>query len=192
MSNILQLKVTLQGSSNPPIWRQVLVSDDIDFQQLHAIIQGAMGWYNAHLHSFTDRWRSFDIGIPFDDGFSTTTDGRTIRISEYLAAKGDQLLYEYDFGDSWVHLIKVQKVLAPQAGQSYPQLLKGKGACPPENCGGIWGYYDLVEAINDPKHESHEEMTEWMGIDHWDVHAFDLKEAQQWVSRIFGKAKQLY
>jgi hypothetical protein len=123
-----------------------------------------MGWHNGHLHAFGDEHSGLDIGIPFDHGFGETTDGRTVKVNQHLAKKGDQLLYEYDFGDGWMHLIEVQKVLSLVARQRYPQLLKGNVACPPEDCGGIWGYYDFVEAINDPKHESHEEMTEWMNL----------------------------
>ena len=100
------------------------------------------------------------------------------------------MLYEYDFGDGWEHLIEVQKVMPKEAGQKYPQLLKGKGACPPEDCGGIWGYYDFVEAINDPKHKSHKDMVEWMGIKSWDIHEFDLAAAQQRLASAFALAHQ--
>ena len=190
--SILQLKIKLQGSRKPPIWRQVLVPDDIDFQQLHAIIQGVMGWDNSHLHQFTDGSGNVNIGIPFDDDFSEIQDGRTVKINQYLSKKGDALLYEYDFGDDWEHLIEVQKVMAKEAGQKYPQLVQGKGACPPEDCGGIWGYYLLVEAINDPAHESHEDMIEWMGVETWNVHEFDLPAAQQRLARSFANASRYY
>jgi|AntRauTorckE5430_2_1112549.scaffolds.fasta_scaffold06444_5 hypothetical protein len=176
---ILQLKIKLLGSQKPPIWRQVQILTDIDFQQLHAIIQGAMGWMNGHLHVFTDRRRNFNIGMPNDFGMDDMKDGRKIKVRRYFEAEGDALIYEYDFGDGWEHSIEVQKVLDAEPGEVYPKLLKGKGACPPEDCGGIGGYYHLVEAINGPKHESHEDMVEWMGVDEWDVNEFDENYAQE-------------
>lgn len=105
---------------------------------------------------------------------------------------GDEIHYEYDFGDGWQHLIELQKVTSPVPGQMYPQLLKGKGACPPEDCGGVWGYYHLVEAINDPKHEDHKDMKRWLGVKQWDVHAFDLEKARKRVDRYFKQADQMY
>lgn len=193
MSNtILQLKIKLQGSQKPPIWRQVQIPADIDFQQLHAIIQGAMGWMNGHLHAFTDKHRSFSIGMPDDSGMGEDEDGREVKVREYLNAKGDALIYEYDFGDGWEHLVEVQKVLKAEPGETYPKLLKGKGACPPEDCGGIWGYYHFVEAINDPEHEEHEEMTEWQGVDEWDVHEFDEGRARKRVLSMFKNSRGSY
>lgn len=189
MSNHLQLKITLRGSRKPPIWRQVLVPLDINFYQLHAIIQGAMGWYDGHLHAFKDQYNGIEIGIPFDDGFSDTIDGSKVKISKYLTRKGDQMLYEYDFGDGWEHLIEVQKVVPAEKGDKVPHLIKGKGACPPEDCGGIHGYYYMVEAINDPQNDEHEEMAEWAGTDEWDLNDFDLNAMQQRTKRYFDNAK---
>lgn len=162
---IFQLKIKLRGSQKPPIWRQVQVPADINFQQLHAIIQGAMGWTNSHLHAFTDRRRNFSIGMPNDFGMDDMQDGRRLKVRKFFEAKGDALIYEYDFGDSWEHTVEVQKVLEAEPGETYPKLLKGKGACPPEDCGGIGGYYHLVEAINDPKHPDHEDMKEWTSME---------------------------
>jgi hypothetical protein len=136
-----------------------------------------MGWTNSHLHAFTDQRRNFSIGMPDEFDIDETQDGREEKVQDYLSAKGDTLIYEYDFGDSWEHRVEVQKVLEAEPGETYPKLLKGKGACPPEDCGGIWGYYNLVEAINNPKHESHEDMVEWTGIESWDVNEFDQAQA---------------
>ncbi|TXB62093.1 plasmid pRiA4b ORF-3 family protein [Phaeodactylibacter luteus] len=176
---ILQLKITLMGSQKPPIWRQVQIPAGLNFVQLHVIIQGAMGWENSHLHAFTDRWRSFSIGMP--DGFDMDDmqDGWAVKVEDYLSAKGDTLIYEYDFGDSWEHRVEVQKVLEAAPGETYPKLLKGKGACPPEDCGGIGGYYYMMEAVNDPGHEGHDDMVEWLGVEKWDVHAFDEAYARE-------------
>lgn len=173
--SIYQLKIKLEGSQKPPIWRQVLVDPSINFQQLHAIIQGAMGWTNSHLHHFFDKRNNFFIGIPSEDGWGDTFDGRKKKIASYLKKEKDSLFYEYDFGDGWEHKVELQKILPLDTKLNYPCLLKGKGACPPEDCGGIWGYYDMVAALNNPKHPSHKDMREWIGLDQWDINEFDLE-----------------
>jgi hypothetical protein len=189
---VLQLKIKLLGSQKPPIWRQVQIPADIDFQQLHAIIQGAMGWTNSHLHAFTDRQQSFSIGMPDDFDMDDTLDGRKVKIRDYLSAKGDALIYEYDFGDGWEHTVEVQKVLEAEPDETYPKLLKGKGACPPEDCGGIWGYYHLVEAINNPKHEDHEDMVGWTGMEEWDVNVLDEAHARERMLHRYNNARNSY
>ena len=189
---IFQLKITLRGSQKPSIWRQVQIPVGLDFQQLHAIIQGAMGWTNSHLHAFTDRRRNFSIGMPDEFDMDETQDGREEKVQDYLSAKSDTLIYEYDFGDSWEHIIEVQKVLEAEPGETYPKLLKGKGACPPEDCGGIWGYYHMVEAINDPKHEDHEDMVEWTCVEEWDVNEFDEAHARERMLDRFNNARNSY
>lgn len=194
MPKILQLKITLQGSEKPPIWRMVQIPTNINFQQLHAIIQEAMGWMNAHLHQFhLGRQTPFFIGIPdpYDDS-GETKDGRKVKINEYLTKEKDQIYYEYDFGDGWAHSIQVQEVLEAKTGIVYPHLLKGKGACPPEDCGGIWGYNNLVEAINDPDHEEHEDLCEWMDTDYWDANEFDLEDHRENVVSGFKNAAAYY
>ena len=193
-AKIYQLKITLQGSSKPPIWRQVLVASEINFQELHAIIQGAMGWTNSHLHAFTDRKRSFSIGIPEDEDFGMmeVTDGRKKKISTLLKKENDQLLYEYDFGDGWEHTIELQKILPADDKLSYPYLLTGKGKCPPEDCGGIWGYYNMVKAINDPKHPEHDDFVEWTDFEHWDTHELNLELHREETWDAFKNAKDFY
>ena len=102
-------------------------------------------------------------------------DENKITLAQVCPNVKSNLTYEYDFGDGWEHAIKVQKIIEPQPGVQYPVCLAGKKACPPEDCGGIWGYYDMLDAVGDPKHERHEELLEWLG-DRFDPDAFDLEE----------------
>lgn len=180
-----QFKIKLEGTSKPPVWRRLLVPENYTFAQLHMAIQGAFGWMNAHLFRFHDGWDgNIKIGIPFDDGFGDEMDedAKKIRINKLFSAEKQKLLYEYDFGDSWEHSLVLEKITDEKIMQA--RCLAGKGACPPEDCGGIWGYYALVEAVNDrtanrPEHEEHEEMRDWLGMDEdedWDVKYFDLEE----------------
>lgn len=175
---IYQLKISLKGAK-PPIWRRILIPADMELINLHAAIQAAMGWENCHLHQFK-KGRTFFMPEPENDGagFSNfdTEDSTGVRIDQLLCAEKDKIEYEYDFGDSWDHEVLLEKVLEPAAGTVYPVCVKGKGACPPEDCGGLWGYYNLLEILGDPEDEEHEGMLAWAGGP-IDPAAFDLDEA---------------
>ena len=103
-------------------------------------------------------------------------DEEAVTLGEVCPKVKSKLIYEYDFGDGWEHTIEVQKIIDPEPGVEYPVCLGGKKACPPEDCGGIWGYYHLLETITDPDADDHEDMVEWLGVD-FDPDAFDLEEA---------------
>jgi hypothetical protein len=101
-----------------------------------------------------------------------------VSLQQVVSRVKDKLIYEYDFGDSWEHELLVEKILPLEAGKHYPICLTGKRACPPEDCGGIWGYASLLAAIRDPEHPEHDEMVEWGG-DEFDPEAFDLDEVNR-------------
>ncbi len=166
-SKIIQLKITLTYSK-PATWRRIAVPSDYSFFDLHVAIQDAFGWYDQHLHQFfTDspfkRNSQYErIALPLPDDEEDVIDERKVKISKYLSKPGDVMFYEYDFGDSWEHQILVENILPAEAGAEYPVCLAGKRACPPEDCGGIWGYDELLEIIRDPTHEEYKRMTEWL------------------------------
>jgi hypothetical protein len=170
---ILQVKVTLLGTK-PPIWRRLLVRADITLAQLHNILQDAMGWTNSHLHQFTAGGREFGPRMPelYELGLENE---RSVRVSHILPRVGSKAIYTYDFGDDWRHQIVVEKRLAAEADVVYPICTGGKRQCPPEDCGGIWGFYNLLDAVRDPAHEEHEELTEWLG-GAFDPEAFSVEE----------------
>jgi hypothetical protein len=95
-----------------------------------------------------------------------------------LAKARAKAVYTYDFGDSWEHAIVVEKLLQPEPGVAYPLCVDGKLRCPPEDCGSIPGYYNLLEVIRDPTHEEHEEMMEWLGGE-YDPEAFSVDDVNQ-------------
>ncbi len=174
---VYQFKVTLRGIK-PPIWRRFQVYSDITFYELHQIIQEVMGWYDSHLHAFdvggllvTDAETLVEV---WEDG----VDEERVRLKKHLTWEGQKIRYEYDFGDSWEHDVVLEKILAAEPNVHYPLCLKGKRACPPEDCGGIWGYADLLEALADPAHPEHEMYLEWLGED-LDPEAFDLAEINE-------------
>jgi hypothetical protein len=174
---IYQIKVTLEGSK-PPIWRRLMVRSDSTLGDLHRIIQLAFGWWDYHLHQFIVG-RAY-YGQPHPDYFDDMEmrDEQDVTLRQIAAAEGFKFRYEYDFGDSWLHQVLVEKVLPAEPGRRYPVCVKGRCACPPEDVGGIWGYYSFLEALADPDHEEHESYLEWVGGD-FDPEAFDLEEVNQ-------------
>lgn len=165
-----QLKITLAGSK-PAIWRRVVVPD-CTLGELHATIQAAMGWTNSHLHMF--EYRDDRFSDPRFELEAAEYDESQVYLSQLVDDGCKKLRYEYDFGDDWMHTIQIEKSLDLKPEEKLPKCIKGAGACPPEDCGGVWGYQEFLEAIRDPKHKQHEEMVEWAGED-FDPNHFDLE-----------------
>jgi hypothetical protein len=156
--SVFQIKVSL-AHIRPPIWRRLLVPADIPQSRLHHVIQTAMGWYDCHMHVFETPQGEF--GQP--DRELGHRDESRIRLSAVAPAVGDRISYTYDFGDDWVHHIQIEKILPRIPDTAYPRCVTGRRACPPEDCGGPWGYKEFLAAVTDPNHEQHEELTEWLG-----------------------------
>lgn len=170
---VYQIKMTL-NNIRPPIWRRVLVSDNITLFDLHKIIQRAFGWYNCHLHEFTIH--AVPYGDPASDEFDEfgLKDEIKFTLRKLKLSEGSRFTYEYDFGDSWEHTLILEKILPFAEGTDLPQCIKGKRACPPEDVGGPWGYQGFLEAINDPQNKEHDSYREWIG--EFDPEAFDLED----------------
>ena len=147
---ILQVKVTLLEVS-PPVWRRLLVPAAIRLDRLHGAIQIAMGWTNSHLHCFEAGGVGYGPVIEDLDH----RDERKAQLDDLVAEPGDQLTYDYDFGDGWEHEIVVEAVLVAEAYRRYPRCLGGERRCPPEDCGGSWGYSHLLEVLADPARDEH-------------------------------------
>jgi len=171
---IYQIKVTLEGSK-PPIWRRLLVRSDITLGDLHDIIQAAFGWWDYHLHQFIVGGTYFGVPNPDYDDYMEMNDEQDVTLDQIAQREGFKFRYEYDFGDGWLHQVLLEKVLPPEPGQDYPLCVKGRRARPPEDVGGIWGYYNFLEAITNPDHEEHDEYLEWVGGE-FDPEACDLEE----------------
>lgn len=177
-NHVYQFKITLRDI-RPPIWRRIQVPETYTFWDLHMAIQNAMGWLNYHIHEFEivdpASGSMVNIGIP-DDMFGTgVLPGWREKIADYFSMENPKANYTYDFGDNWEHKIQLEKILPREKDVNYPICVKGKRACPPEDCGGVWGYAELLEAIKDPSHESHEELLEWLG-ENFDPEHFDANE----------------
>jgi len=138
---IYQLKVTLQGT-HPPIWRRLLVPGNLNFERLHHVIQDAMGWDDCHLHSFDVN--GVEIGRPALAPYVLREPPRPEKqyTLDRVARITDRFTYLYDFGDSWTHEIVVEEVTTGEL--EAPRCLAGARACPPEDCGGVWRFAELL------------------------------------------------
>jgi hypothetical protein len=154
--DVCQLKVTLRGT-RPPIWRRLLVPANTPLTRLHRVLQIAMGWQDGHMHEFRIDGRQPAV--------------RSSRVGDMLTEIGGSLTYTYDLGDGWEHSVVLEARFAGGGDAEYPVCLEGQQACPPEDCGGVPGYYDLLEILRNPDDERYEEMREWIGED-FDPQAF--------------------
>ena len=168
-ASVYQLKVTLQNIK-PPVWRRVLVDAASTLDHVHEVIQAAFGWWNYHLHEFEIDGKSYGVPDPDDDWGTPTIDERRVRLDK-IATVGSSISYTYDFGDGWDHRITVEKIL-PASDVAVPACIGGRRACPPEDCGGPWGYENLLAALADRTHPEHRELAEWIGRP-FDPEAFD-------------------
>jgi hypothetical protein len=169
---VYQLKVTLLGA-RPPIWRRLLVTDNTNLHALHLIIQDAMGWQQSHLYHFElNEIRYTDY---LDDEFADDNEqpAKPIRLGDLGLEEGDRLAYLYDFGDHWLHEVLIELISPVDRASEYPKCLAGRRACPPEDCGGISGYENLLVALRSPSHPERQEWLTWVGP-HFNAEEFDI------------------
>jgi len=183
---VYEFKIILLGTK-PPSWRRLQVPGDANLGWLHAVIQVAMGWTNSHLHHFlTSDARYADPRHTEDAGFGgePDRDESKAKLEQIAPHERVQFGYEYDFGDSWEHEITVEKILPDAATAGTIALcLEGARACPPEDCGGIWGYAELLKTLKNPKHPEHKTMKEWLGRP-FDAEAFDVAKTNLWLRKL--------
>lgn len=187
MPGYLEFEVTLQGIT-PRLWRRFQIAADATFGDLHRAIRDSFGWSGGHLWEFRDRQRTLagfadDFLEAFDE---PTPDAEEVKLASHFA-KARSCSYEYDFGDGWMHAVKLrERVSSPD--RFHRRLIAGRRACPPEDCGGVPGYYRFVSVVEtgvDPWDEDVAELKEWLG--EWDPSEFDLKSKR----RIFDADKPI-
>jgi len=165
-----------------------LISSTSSLEDLHHAIQISMGWTNSHLHQFMANKRRYglvdpEFGMDWDDDL---LDESGFKVKDVLAEEGDSLLYEYDFGDGWLHQVKLEKITPFKRGLALPQCIKGKRACPPEDVGGVPGYMDFIEVWQDARHPEHDEVLEWVGDYYLGPEVFDLEETNEVLRDFFN------
>jgi hypothetical protein len=180
---IYQFKVTLL-EIKPAIWRRIQVPD-CTLADLHEYIQVAFGWWNYHMHQFDIDGERYGPPVPDDMDFGLDMiDETDVPLSKLIPKSGrkSRWIYEYDFGDGWRHEVLFEGFVSVDPKTKYPQCVEGARACPPEDCGGPWGYADYLAALADPQHERHEELLEWRGP--FDPEAFDAKKATREMRKV--------
>jgi hypothetical protein len=182
-----QLKISLRHIT-PLIWRRLVVADNCPLGDLHFILQTVLGWSNCHMHAFRfgggfrqTEYVTADT-LADDPGPATLAfDEDSVTLADVIRRKGQVFSYEYDFGDSWQHQIKVEKVLPFDRAMQLPVCLAGVRACPPEDCGGVPGYLRAMSLLRNPKEKDDENFREWLGD--FDPEAFDLDSTNRRLRR---------
>jgi hypothetical protein len=168
---VLQIRIELLGV-DPPIWRRIQVPESYSFWDMHVAIQDAMGWQDSHLHAFRFIGSEDQVGLPHDEDDGLRP-GWVVQVRDLVHFGAPLALYEYDFGDSWLHEVRLEDVREAEPKGEYPRCVSGAGRCPPEDCGGPHGYSDLLRVLSDSSDPEHESMREWVGgeFDPEDFHA---------------------
>ncbi|MGP3959115.1 plasmid pRiA4b ORF-3 family protein [Nonomuraea sp. 3N208] len=182
---VYEIKVTLLDTDAPVVWRRLLVSAGISLARFHRILAMTMGWEDYHLHVFTVGERRY--GRPSSEWEDGLLDETAVTLAEAAGGTGARIGWEYDFGDSWEHEIVVERVMEAEEGGRYPAVVAGEGACPPEDCGGTWGYREFRAALADPRHEEHEHLVRWARLTsgaEFDPARFDLEGVRRAVLTI--------
>ncbi len=177
-----QLKITIDKIT-PPIWRTITVPKTFSLNKLHHIIQIAFGWWNYHLYQFGEWEHKIGDPILWDDG--ETTWDKKVKIKDVLKAVGDKLPYEYDMGDGWKHTVVLEKIEV--GGLKGARCLDGARAAPPEDCGGIHGYQELIHHLHHPEKDGYIELLEWLE-DNYDSERFDIEDVN---TELRGLAKYI-
>ncbi|HEY1004174.1 MAG TPA: plasmid pRiA4b ORF-3 family protein [Streptosporangiaceae bacterium] len=176
---VLQVRIALRDVDDPPVWRQVLIPTAYPLSRVHRVIQAAMGWEDCHLHAFQIGKTTYGPDPEDELGYADETKARLADVARVRTRIG----YEYDFGDSWEHELVVEARILAEDGPTYPSCLGGEGACPPEDCGGAYGFTELKEVLAGPDSAERDEMLEWIGGD-FDPTSFDLAAANAAVAAI--------
>jgi hypothetical protein len=172
--NIYKLKIELEDIK-PLIWRRVLVDSDMDLSDLQLVIEAVMEWDGSHFHQF--EYKGYYFSDPAFE-LENVADSSQTTLSELLTKPKDKLSYTYDFGDDWGHIITLEEILPYDESETLPICIEASNASPPEDCGGPWGYMDMLEIIKNPNHTDFDATIEWLGED-FDSTAFDIDEINE-------------
>jgi Plasmid pRiA4b ORF-3-like protein len=183
---IATLRVEL-ADTEPLIWREVEVATSISLKTLHAVIQAAFGWRNYHLWEFSLGKRRYGPPSGQDWGDEPLVDASKVQLADLLGPRRTKIGYLYDFGDNWEHRLTVSNVRAGDPDRSYPRYVRGERNGPPEDCGGIPGFYDKLEAAADPRHPDHREIKRWLR--NYDADAVDEASIQLALGRVANQSR---
>ncbi|MDH6304450.1 hypothetical protein M2459_001183 [Parabacteroides sp. PF5-5] len=159
-----KVRIQLEGIIKPIIWRRLLVPAEFTFHRFHLLIQAAFGWENYHLYMFPikDEYAPFNIMLPSDEDWGTVANSQKMKLKDLMKEVGEIYTYVYDFGDNWHHKITIEDIVDTKAIRA--TCLEGKGATPPEDSGGVWGYETMKFILARPEHSQYKSTREWFGL----------------------------
>jgi Plasmid pRiA4b ORF-3-like protein len=181
VNEICALRIEL-CDSDPLIWRQVEVPTSITLKVLHDVVQAAMGWFDQHLWEFRLGGRRF--GLPMDEDWGTEprAEAAKVRLHQMLTPPWTVMAYLYEFGDDWGHRLILTNIRLGEPGTGYPRYIAGEGNAPPEDCGGIPGFYGMLAIAADPGNPEHDKIREW--LDDYDPKVIDELQVKTALGRI--------
>ena len=159
---IAHLRIELD-ESEPTIWRRVEVPLSLSLKGLHDVIQAVMGWESYHLHEFKVGDKRYGVPDPEWDDAPRILSAKSTKLASLIECGVRKFGYVYDFGDDWRHTIRVEAVADADPGTEYPRFVEGERRGPPEDVGGIDGYYEFLEGMAKPRHQEHQRLLEWYG-----------------------------
>jgi hypothetical protein len=187
-SEVYQIKITLTGTQ-PRIWRRLRVPATLTLAQFHDVLQTAIGWKNCHLHEFRIGGRAYGASDPNEGMHINAIDERTVRLLDVLGAGQTKGNYLYDFGDSWEHELTLEKILPADVDLPTVACVDGEQQAPPEDSGGVGGFYDFLAAIQDRRHPQHKEMLKWVGRS-FDPEAFSVDDVNRTLNALRWEPKE--
>jgi hypothetical protein len=184
--NAFVLAMSVPGCE-PPVWRRIVVREDMWLQQLHDVIQVAFDWFDYQTHVFSVG--DLHYGNPLNSDMGTVEDDRDVTLEDIDLAIRERIFYRYNFGEGWTVEINVEKVIPVEKGAVYPVCVGGGRAGPPEDCGGAGAYHDMLEVIKKPHTSLGQDWIEWLGPD-YDPERCDLKEINKALAGLWPGEKK--
>jgi hypothetical protein len=184
---LFTFRVQIANIRKPPVWRKLMVLDNFSFDDFHRVIQIAFGWQGLHPYQFSEKGDKAElfIGEPSVYSWVEIRDSLKMKLSQVFQKKGQKFIYTYDSGDNWKHIITLEAIT--EGKSKFADCIDGKGNCPPEDCGGPWGYEDLKLIVTDPQNSEYISIREYLGLDEdkeFDPAFFDLEATRQLVKSI--------
>lgn len=182
---IYVIEVTLLDV-RPRVWRRIQLPGATRLDRVHHILQHTLGWQDCHAHQFRAQDRIYgELDPDFDEG---VTDESGVPLSDVLIKPGDEILYEYDFGDGWEHRIELIETLPVEEANNVPVCLDGDRACPPEDVGGAPGYHHMLKVLANPAHPEYRDYCQFVPDD-FEPDWFDLDDVNDMLLIYFGETE---
>jgi hypothetical protein len=163
--SVVRIRIAL-NDIEPQIWRRVAVPLDLSLKGLHDVIQAVLAWQDYHLFEFRIGEKVYGLPDPEWDYSRKVHKAKLAKLATFVAQGVSAFDYVYDMGDNWEHTVTVEVVEPADAAQKYPCFIDGARRAPPEDVGGVPGYYEFIDAISKPRHREHKQMLEWYGRDY--------------------------